>query len=55
MKICGEVNLLGNGGKKCAAEEWKTAEDRGDTKCPVPNMAQVQQGPERAPETDVCT
>ncbi len=51
MKICGEVNLLGNGGKKCAAEEWKTAEDRGDTKCPEPNMAQVQHGP----ETDVCT
>lgn len=55
MRICGEFNLLGNAGKKCAAEEWKTAEERGDTKCPVPNMAQVQQdpfGPERIPERD---
>lgn len=58
MRICGELNLLGNAGKKCAAAEWKTAEDRGDrgdTKCPVPNMAQVQQGPfgpERIPEID---
>lgn len=55
MRICGELNLLGNAGKKCADEEWKTAEEKGDTKCPVPNMAQVQQGPfgpERIPEID---